>query len=169
MKNSWKIAIVALLAAGVVATVALRERKRAGGALAVPAAAGAAARPAAGVAEVPASSSPAPVPSSAPAPAIAPPGAATGRPRLVELGSVRCQACQQMMKVLDALRASQGERLQVDFVDVFEDPAAGDLFGLKMIPTQILYDAAGKEIYRHIGFFSHDEILAKFRAAGVKL
>jgi thioredoxin 1 len=87
----------------------------------------------------------------------------------VELGSVRCQACQQMMKVLDALRASQGERLQVDFVDVFEDPAAGDLFGLKMIPTQILYNAAGNEIYRHIGFFSHDEILAKFRAAGVKL
>ena len=57
---------------------------------------------------------------------------------------MRCMACLEMAKVLDALRASQGERLQVDFIDVFEDPEAGDRYGLKMIPTQILYDAAGR-------------------------
>jgi thioredoxin 1 len=108
-------------------------------------------------------------PATAAGTAYAAPGAALGRPRLVELGSVRCNACKEMMKVLDALRASQGGRLQVDFIDVFENPAMGDQFGLKMIPTQILYDAQGKELFRHIGFFSHDEILAKFREHGVKL
>ena len=29
--------------------------------------------------------------------------------------------------------------------------------------------AAGKEIFRHQGFFSHDDILAKFRDLGVRL
>lgn len=156
MKNAWKIAVVALLVAAVAATFALREAKRHAGAPAAPAAGGL--------------SAPAPAPVAAPAPAgAANPASTAGRPRLVELGSVRCQACQEMMKVLDALRASQGARLQVDFVDVFEDPAAGERYGLRMIPTQILYDAAGKEIYRHIGYFSHDDILAKYRELGVKL
>ena len=53
--------------------------------------------------------------------------------------------------------------------DVFENPAMGDQFGLKMIPTQILYDASGKEVFRHIGYFSHDDILAKYRELGVRL
>ncbi len=92
-----------------------------------------------------------------------------GRPRLLELGSTRCQACQQMAQVLDALRASQGQRLQVDFVDVFEQPEAYERYKISLIPTQILYDAAGRELYRHVGYFSHDDILAKFRALGVGL
>lgn len=152
MKNAGKLAAVILLAAAVAATFALREAKRAGGPPATPPAVAASA-----LAD-PSALSPA-----------APPASPAGRPRIVELGSVRCQACQQMMKVLDALRASQGERLQVDFVDVFEDPAAGEHYGLTMIPTQVLYDAQGREFFRHVGFLSHDDILAKFRELGVKL
>jgi len=45
----------------------------------------------------------------------------------------------------------------------------GERYKISLIPTQILYDDAGKELYRHQGFFSHDDILAKFRALGVKL
>lgn len=74
-----------------------------------------------------------------------------------------------MAKVLDALRASQGAKLQVDFIDVFEQPDAADRHKIALIPTQILFDSAGKEIFRHQGYFSHDDILAKFRALGVEL
>ena len=38
-----------------------------------------------------------------------------------------------------------------------------------MIPTQILYDAAGRELFRHEGFFSREEILAAFRERGITL
>jgi hypothetical protein len=55
-----------------------------------------------------------------PAAPPAPPAAADARPRILELGSTRCQSCQEMARVLDALRASQGARLRVDFIDVFE-------------------------------------------------
>ena len=82
---------------------------------------------------------------------------------------MRCQACLEMAKVLDALRASQGAKLQVDFIDVFEQPEAGDRYQISLIPTQLLFDAAGKEIFRHQGYFSHDDILAKFRELGVQL
>ena len=78
-------------------------------------------------------------------------------------------SCIEMAKVLDALRASQGARLKVDFVDVFEQPQAHESYKVSLIPTQILYDTAGKEIFRHTGYFAHDDILAKFRELGVKI
>jgi thioredoxin 1 len=145
MKNGSKIAIVVLLAVAAAATFALRSGKRAEYAAS---------------AEAPA--------------AVAPsaPGAATqaaARPRLLELGSMRCQACLEMAKVLDALRSNQGEKLQVDFIDVFEQPEAADRHKISLIPTQILFDSSGKEIFRHTGYFAHDDILAKFRELGVKL
>jgi thioredoxin 1 len=106
------------------------------------------------------------VPAAVPAPRAV---AAAAKPRLLELGSMRCQACLEMAKVLDALRASQGENLQVDFIDVFEQPEAADRHKISLIPTQILFDPSGKEIFRHTGYFSHDDILAKFRELGVRL
>jgi thioredoxin 1 len=176
MKNGAKIAIVILLALAVAATFALRRGKRAEYA-AVPAQTTAVAPADQGAAVQPAAPGTAPVPAplgaNAPvdtAGSSAPRGAATAaRPRLIELGSMRCQACLEMAKVLDALRASQGERLRVDFIDVFEQPDAPERYKISLIPTQILYDGGGKEIFRHTGYFSHDDILAKFGELGVKL
>jgi len=164
-ESDMKIAVVTLLAMAVAVTFAMRgaERARDAAALVQPAAVAPAVR--ATVKEPPAPSS-----RQEAGPTTAPPAvAATARPRLIEFGSNRCMACQQMAVVLDALRASQGEKLRVDFLDVMENPELGKPYKVLMIPTQILFDAAGKEIYRHTGFFSHDDILAKFRELGVQL
>jgi thioredoxin 1 len=151
MKNTWKIAIVVVLAAAVAATFALRGAKRAEY------------TPVASSGNAPAAQTTAP-PGASPRPT-----ATAAKPRLLELGSMRCQACLEMAKVLDALRASQGEKLRVDFIDVFEQPDAPERYKISVIPTQILYDGAGKEIFRHTGYFSHDDILAKYRELGVGL
>lgn len=157
MKNGAKIAIVALLAVAVAATFALRGGKRAEYVAPpepqVAAAPAAQAAPGAGIQQA--------------VPEVQ--GGTKQAPRFLELGSMRCQACLEMAKVLDALRASQGERLQVDFIDVFEQPEAADRHQIALIPTQIFFDAAGKEIFRHTGYFSHDNVLAKFRDLGVRL
>ena len=57
--------------------------------------------------------------------------------------------------------------MQVDFIDVWQNPDAGKQYGIKMIPTQIFYDATGKELFRHEGFFAKEEILAKWAELGV--
>jgi len=59
--------------------------------------------------------------------------------------------------------------MDVVFIDVWEDPAAGKKYGITVIPTQIFYDAAGKERFRHEGFFGRDDILAKWKELGVDL
>ena len=185
MKNGAKVAILVLLAVAVAATFALRGGKRAGY-VAAPESAAAVATVAATQAPAPAvqgaaalAPTPPPVQSAVATaePVPAKPGkvtapravAAAVKPRLLELGSSRCMSCIEMAKVLDALRASQGVKLQVDFIDVFEQPEAADRYKISLIPTQIFYDSAGREIFRHTGYFAHDDILAKFRELGVKI
>ena len=41
-------------------------------------------------------------------------------------------------------------------------------FGIRAIPTQIFFDKEGKEVYRHEGFLSEEEIVARFKDMGVK-
>jgi hypothetical protein len=57
----------------------------------------------------------------------------------------------------------------VVFIDVWQNPDEAKIFGINLIPTQIFYDAAGTERFRHVGFFSMEDILAKWKELGVDL
>jgi len=96
-------------------------------------------------------------PSPAPQPA-APKGAL---PRLVELGASKCIPCIQMAPILEELKAEYAGQFQVDSIDVWKNPGAAQEHGIQMIPTQIFFDAEGNERFRHVGFFSKEDILAK--------
>jgi thiol-disulfide isomerase/thioredoxin len=74
-----------------------------------------------------------------------------------------------MAPILEELRKEYAGRLDVVFIDVWKDRAAGKPYGISVIPTQIFYDASGKERFRHEGFFSKQEILRKFKEIGVDL
>ena len=90
-------------------------------------------------------------------------------PRLVDLGANKCMQCKMMAPILEDLKTTYAGQLQVDFIDVWEQPEAGEAYGIRMIPTQILYDAQGKELFRHEGFFPKEDILAKWKELGVDL
>jgi thioredoxin 1 len=90
-------------------------------------------------------------------------------PRLVEVGAEACIPCQMMQPVLAGLRKEYAGRLQVDFVDVWKNPAEGDKYGVQIIPTQIFFDSKGKEVFRHQGFYPKEEIVAKFKELGIGL
>jgi thioredoxin 1 len=90
-------------------------------------------------------------------------------PRLVELGADRCIPCKMMAPILEQLRKEYSGKLQVAFIDVWKNPDAGRLYGIRRIPTQIFYDASGRELFRHVGFFPKEDILAKWKELGVDL
>ncbi|MBP7937206.1 MAG: thioredoxin family protein [Phycisphaerae bacterium] len=102
-------------------------------------------------------------------PATASAPTAAGLPRLVDLGANQCIPCKKMAPILEELRKEFAGRLQVDFIDVWENPKAGDEYHIKLIPTQIFFDASGKELFRHEGFFSRENILGKWKELGVDL
>lgn len=90
-------------------------------------------------------------------------------PRLVDLGAGKCVSCKAMTPVLEGLRSDYGGKLQVDFIDVWQDRAAAEPWRIAMIPTQVFLAADGRELWRHEGFISREEILARFKALGVSL
>jgi len=92
-----------------------------------------------------------------------------GLPRLVDLGAGKCVACKAMTPILEDLKVSLAGRLAVEFIDVWENEEAAKKHGIETIPTQIFFDASGKELFRHTGFISREDILAKWKELGVDL
>ena len=90
-------------------------------------------------------------------------------PRLVDLGAGKCIPCKKMAPILEELKKEYAGRIEVEFIGVWKNPDAGKAYGVEMIPTQIIYDATGKELDRHTGFFGREDILAKWKELGVDL
>lgn len=102
--------------------------------------------------------------------AAAPEASASGTaklPRLVDLGAEKCVPCKMMAPILESLKKETAGKMEVEFIDVWKNPNAGKEYGVRIIPTQIFYGADGKEWFRHEGFFSKEDILAKWKEAGV--
>ena len=102
-------------------------------------------------------------------PAAPLPSHTPGMPRLLDLGSKGCTACTMLEPVLEALRSNHVGRLQVDFIDVWEHEEVATDYGIEIIPVQIFFDATGRELYRHQGFISAQDIEAKFEELGINL
>ena len=104
-----------------------------------------------------------------PTPASEPATQSKPLPRLVDLGAGKCIPCKMMAPILKDLKTTYAGKMDVVFIDVWENPDAGKKYGINVIPTQIFYDAAGRELFRHEGFFGKDDILAKWKELGVSL
>ena len=101
------------------------------------------------------------------APAVKP--ASKTLPKLVDVGATQCIPCKMMAPILEELKSAYKGKLVVEFIDINENSDAAAQYGVDTIPTQIFYDANGKEFSRHVGFFPKDEILATFTKQGIKL
>jgi thioredoxin 1 len=90
----------------------------------------------------------------------------SGRPMLVDLGADKCVPCKQMKPILDSMREEYAGRMDVIFIDVWENREQAARFNVRIIPTQIFYDESGKELYRRVGFIGEDDILATWQQLG---
>ena len=96
-------------------------------------------------------------------------GMTVNLPRLVDLGAGKCIPCKMMAPILEELKTEYQGKLQVLFIDVWERPNEAQKYKINIIPTQIFYDASGKELFRHEGFFSKEDILGKWKEFGINL
>lgn len=95
---------------------------------------------------------------------------ATARlPKLLDLGAGKCVPCKMMAPILEELKNEYAGRMNVEFIDVWVNPEAAKPYDIEVIPTQIFYDAEGKELYRHVGFLAKADILAKWKELGIDL
>lgn len=93
---------------------------------------------------------------------------ASGKPTMVEFGATGCVPCDMMQPILDKLKKTHGQRLNVVFVNVNENKILGARFGIRSIPVQVFYDRAGRETFRHVGFFAEAEVNKELAKLGLK-
>lgn len=91
-----------------------------------------------------------------------------GLVNLVDLGAGSCIPCRMMAPILEELKLEYAGRAEVHFVDVRYDRPAIDRFAVRGIPTQIFFDAEGREVYRHLGFMDKEGLVQILARLGVK-
>lgn len=87
--------------------------------------------------------------------------ATSGLPTIVEFGAVGCSSCREMKIVLDNVAKRTQGRANVLSIDVYKDEAAAEAFQIQLIPTQVFFDAHGKEIERNMGILTEAAVIAR--------
>jgi thioredoxin 1 len=92
----------------------------------------------------------------------------SGRPSVVDFGARSCIPCKKMAPMLEALNSELKGKANVLFNDVWKDNSLASHYRIQMIPTQIFFNASGKEVKRHMGFMDKADILTELKALGLK-
>jgi thioredoxin 1 len=91
----------------------------------------------------------------------------TGRVTMIDLGATECIPCKMMAPIIEELKTRYAGKADIVFIDVWKYPDQAEKFGVKVIPTQIFYDANGKEVFRNIGFLDKNRIVDILTKLGV--
>jgi len=104
-------------------------------------------------------------PEADPGPAL--PGVPAELPRLVNLKTENCIHCKRMIPILAELKQEYNSAFTIYTFDIGRRPEIGRAFGtIRILPTLVFFDPAGREVYRFEGYMSKAEILQRFRSLG---
>lgn len=93
---------------------------------------------------------------------------ASGKPSLVDFGSKGCRPCDMLAPILETMKTQYEGKVNVLFVSVRQEQILASRYGIQSIPVQIFFDAAGKEVFRHTGFWPKEKLEKKLAEMGVK-
>jgi thioredoxin 1 len=91
-----------------------------------------------------------------------------GMVTMIDLGAKKCIPCKMMAPIMEKMERKYEGKAAVVFIDVWEHRQQAARFHIHTIPTQIFFDAHGKEVYRHEGFMSEKAIVYAMEQLGVK-
>jgi thioredoxin 1 len=81
---------------------------------------------------------------------------------LHKYGHEYCSPCRQMAPILAQLATEKAELVTVvDHNTMEENPNTLSQLGIKAVPTFILHDENGNEIWRHVGMTTKENLISK--------
>ena len=91
------------------------------------------------------------------------PGPPKGKPALYEFGAGYCFSCKEMEKVMAELKTSHSDQVEFRMIYVDKEEPLFKQYKVMLIPTQVFLDASGKEVDRHMGVLTKEEVLKKLK------
>jgi len=94
--------------------------------------------------------------------------AQTPIPKLLDFGRGKCIPCKAMAPILKELSEEYKDRAIIMIIEIDQETKLTEANRIRLIPTQIFFDAKNKEVLRHEGFMSKDDIKKVFQKMGVQ-
>ncbi|RLD67869.1 MAG: hypothetical protein DRI95_04120 [Bacteroidetes bacterium] len=81
----------------------------------------------------------------------------------LEFGAKGCSACKRMESVMEEIQNKYPQQVNIVFLNIIkpENQILMKYYGISVIPTQVLLDKNGNEYFRHIGYYSSEELTKK--------
>lgn len=78
----------------------------------------------------------------------------------LEFGAMNCIACKRMESVVAEISTQYQMEIAVQFYNISEPEALdiAKMFGVVVIPMQVLLNREGKVVYKHVGYISAKEL-----------
>jgi thioredoxin 1 len=89
-------------------------------------------------------------------------------PKLLDFGAGKCIPCKKMAPILQELAEEYKGRVIIKVIEVYDERELTQINRIRLIPTQIFFDAKNQEVYRHVGFMDKERIKKIFEKMGVK-
>jgi len=85
------------------------------------------------------------------------------KPALYEFGAGYCYSCKEMEKVMAELKPVYSGQVEFRMVYADKEMPLFQQYKIMLIPTQVFLDASGKEVDRHIGPLTKEEVIQKLK------
>ena len=89
-------------------------------------------------------------------------------PKLLDFGRGVCIPCKKMAPILKELSEEYENRVVIKIIEIDQERGLTEANKIRLIPTQIFFDSKNKEVLRHEGFMSKDDIKKVFQKMGVQ-
>jgi thioredoxin 1 len=89
-----------------------------------------------------------------------------GKPILVDFGANSCLPCRQLRPILKEIGKEYAGKAEVLVIDVYKYQHLAREYKIQAIPTLIFFDQKGKEVSRHFGLMTKEQIVAKLKEIG---
>ena len=89
-------------------------------------------------------------------------------PKLLDFGRGKCIPCKKMAPILKELSEEYNNRVVIKIIEIDQERELTEANKIRLIPTQIFFDSKNKEVLRHEGFMSKEDIKKVFEKMGVK-
>src|SRR4030042_6503975 len=87
-------------------------------------------------------------------------------PKLLDFGAGTCIPCKRMAPILRELSEEYKGRVAIRIIEVYQDRELTRINGIRLIPTQVFFDAKKQKVYRHVGFMDKEQIKKIFEKMG---
>lgn len=91
-----------------------------------------------------------------------------GKPTLAIFSAASCCGPDKMIPVKIALQKKYGNSINIVYIEPRKEQILATRYGIRSIPSQIIFDSKGKEHFRHSGFLSEKDITAELNELGVQ-